>query len=214
MQKAGHDTLIVVLGAGGHAKVIVECLRSAGWQVVGCTDADPSSRNCAGAPVIGSDDRLSAIRSEGVRHAFCALGDNRLRERIGDEVAALGFEMPSLLGPGARVSPSVQLGRGVAVLPGAVVNVDTRIGDFAIVNTNANIDHDGLIGRAVHIGPGAALAGEVAVGDRSFVATGSAVISRIKIGSDTVIGAGSVVVTNIESNVVAFGNPARVRRSN
>ena len=194
--------------------MVIECLRSAGWQVVGCTDADPSPRNCAGAPVIGSDERLNAMMAEGVRHAFCALGDNRLRERLGNEVTAMGFEMPSLLGPAARVSPSVRLGRGVAVLPGAVVNVETRIGDFAIVNTNASIDHDGLIGQAAHIGPGVALAGEVAVGDRSFVATGASVIPRIKIGSDTVIGAGSVVVTDIESNVVAFGNPARVRRSN
>lgn len=212
MSRIPQETAIVVVGAGGHAKVVIECLRVSGWHVIGCTDVDPLPRDCAGVPVIGADDKLIELKAQGIAHAFCALGDNRLRERLGDEILALGFTLPSVVGPGANVSPSARLGHGVAILPGAVVNVDSMIGDFAIINTNANVDHDAVIGRSAHIGPGAALAGQVAVGDRSFVATGSSVIPRIQIGSDSIIGAGSVVVADIQSKAVAFGNPARVRR--
>ncbi|GAA4005794.1 acetyltransferase [Sphingomonas humi] len=203
---------IVVIGAGGHAKVVIECLRHAGWNVIGCTDADPTPRSCAGVPVIGTDDALGRLRSEGVANAFCALGANRLRERVGGKLQDLGFALPSYQGPGAIVSSTVRIGAGVAIMPGAVINIDTVIGDFAIINTNANVDHDGVLGRAVHVGPGAALAGEVVVGDRSFIATGCAVIPQRRIGADTIVGAGSVVVRDLPSGVIAFGNPARVQR--
>lgn len=204
---------VVIVGAGGHAKVVIDCLHHEGWNVIGCTDADPTPRTCAGVPVIGTDDALQRLRADGVTHAFCALGANSIRERIGRKLIALGFTLPSFRGAGAIVSPSVAIGAGVAIMPGAVVNIDTVIGDFVIINTNANIDHDGKIGQAVHIGPGASLAGEVVVGDRTFVATGSAVIPQRTIGSDTIVGAGSVVVRDLPSGVVAFGNPARVQRT-
>jgi UDP-perosamine 4-acetyltransferase len=208
----GDDRPIVVIGAGGHAKVVIDCLRLSGWNVVGCTDADPTPRNCAGAPVIGSDDVLEALKPQGVSHAFCALGANRLRQRIGQQLIGLGFELPSVAGPGSWLSPSAVIGQGVAVLPGAIINVETVVGDLAIVNTNANVDHDCVLGRASHIGPGCALAGEVHVGDRTFVATGSVVIPRRRIGEDSVVGAGSVVVSDLPAGVIAYGNPARVKR--
>lgn len=206
------DQRLVVVGAGGHAKVAIECLRASGWTIVGCTDPDTSLRQCAGVPVIGTDERLPQLRAEGIEHAFCALGDNALRERVSLRLLEMGFSLPSVAGPGASVSNTARIGRGTAIFPGAVVNVDTSLGDFSIINTNANIDHDGLIGVAAHIGPGASLAGNVVVGDRSFVATGSCVIPDRRIGSDTIVGAGSVVVRDIPDDVVAFGNPARVQR--
>lgn len=203
----------MVVGAGGHAKVVIECLRFAGWTVIGCTDADPSPRSCAGAEVIGGDERLAGLRSEGVGHAFCALGGNALRDRIGERLAGMGFDLPAVVGPGSNLSPSASLGAGTIMMPGSSLNVESRIGPMVIVNTNASIDHDADIGRAAHVGPGAALAGEVSVGARSFVATGSAVVPRIRIGSDTIVGAGSVVVRDLPDRVVAFGNPARVIRT-
>jgi UDP-perosamine 4-acetyltransferase len=209
----GRGRPLVVVGAGGHAKVVIDCLRFADWDVVACTDIDTSPRDCLGVPVVGGDDQLPRLLADGILHAFCALGANGLRERVGDRLLGLGFEVPAVVGPGAILSPSASLGRGAALLPGAIVNADCAIGDFAIINTNANVDHDGRIGRSAHIGPGASLAGEVTVGDRTFVATGSAVIPGRRIGSDTLVGAGSVVVRDIASGVVAFGNPARVRRS-
>ena len=213
MPELGSGRPIVLVGAGGHAKVIVDCLRFAGWDVIGCTDVDPTPRQCAGVPVIGTDDKLESLRAEGLIHAFCALGGNALRERVGDRLLSLGFEVPAVCAAGALVSSSVVLGAGAAILPGAIINIDSVIGEFAIINTNANVDHDGVIGRAAHIGPGASLAGEVKVGDRTFVATGSAVIPQRRIGADTIVGAGSVVIRDLPSGVMAFGNPARVHRA-
>ena len=210
----GDGRPIVVVGAGGHAKVVIECLRHAGWKVIGCTDADPSPRSCAGAPVLGGDDALAGLRGQGVQHAFCALGGNALRDRVGAALVGQGFELPAVVGPGANLSPTTSLGAGTILMPGATVNVESVIGSLVIINTNASVDHDAVIGRAAHIGPGCALAGEVSVGDRSFVATGSSVVPRIRIGADTVVGAGSVVVRDIPDRVIAFGNPARVHRAN
>lgn len=202
---------VVVIGAGGHAKVVIECLRHQGWNVVGCTDADPSPRDCAGAPVLGSDELLPKLKAEGVGHAFCALGGNALRERIYRSLIAQGFELPVVIGPGANASPSARIGPGSILMPGASVNVESVIGAAVIINTNASVDHDARLSDAVHIGPGAALAGEVTVGARTFVATGSAVIPRITIGHDVIIGAGSVVIRDIGDNLIAYGNPARAR---
>lgn len=203
---------IVVIGAGGHAKVVIECLRYAGWNIIGCTDVDPSPRNCAGVPVLGDDGVLGKLRSDGVAHAFCALGANGLRERIGRRLIGDGFDLPFVRGPGTNLSASARIGAGTILMPGATINVDTCVGALAIINTNASVDHDGMIGDAAHIGPGSALAGEVAVGARSFIATGSSVIPRISIGTDVVVGAGSTVIRDIADRAVAFGNPARVHR--
>jgi len=211
-QNLGQGRSIVVVGAGGHAKVVVECLRLAGWNVVGCTDSDPSPRFCAGVPVIGNDDKLSKLFAEGVKHALCAIGDNHIREKMGDELLALGFEVPAVCGPGAIISPSVRIGSGAMILPAAVVNAETALGDFAIVNTNSSIDHDCTVGRAAHIGPGSVLAGSVHVENRAFIATGCVVIPGRKVGPDTVVGAGSVVVDDLGGGVIAYGSPARVRR--
>lgn len=205
------DRSIIVVGGGGHAKVAIEALRFSGWSVIGCTDADTTPRDVVGAALLGGDELLPGIRSSGVRFAFPALGGNALRERIGDNLLSLGFEIPSAFGPNANVSPSGRLGRGVAVFAGASINADTCVGDFAIINTGASVDHDGIIGRAAHVGPGCSLAGCVHLGARAFLGVGVSVIPGIRIGSDTMVGAGSVVVRHLPDRSTALGVPARVK---
>lgn len=201
---------IVVIGAGGHAKVAIEALRFSGWRVIGCTDRDETERLIVGAPVLGSDDILPNLRSAGVRFAFPALGCNALRARIGEKLIALGFELPNAIAPAVTISPTARVGRGVALFTGASINADAEIGDFAIINTNASIDHDCRIGKAAHIAPGCALAGCVEVGARSFVGIGAAIIPRVRVGDDCMIGAGSAVISDIPSGLTAVGVPARV----
>lgn len=204
-------TAIIVVGAGGHAKVAIEALRRSGWDVVGCTDSDPTDRTIVGVSVLGGDEILANMHASGVRFAFPALGSNRLRQRKAQELVELGFQLPSAIGENVSISPSASVGQGVALFGGATVNADASIGDFAIINTNASIDHDCNIGSASHIAPGSTLAGGVTIGDRSFVGAGTSIIPGITVGRDCVIGAGSVVVRDIPDAVQAFGNPARIR---
>lgn len=204
---------MVVIGAGGHAKVVVELARSCGFEVVGCLDADDTPRLVVGAPVIGKDDMASSLLSDGVRFAALGIGNNRVRERIGGALEALGFTLPALISPNAVVSPSAEVEQGAIVMPGAVLNAECRIGPFSIINTSASVDHDCHLGSAVHLGPGSRLAGSIVVGDRAMIGVGSAVAPGISIGADAMLGAGATAIHDIPPNAIAVGTPARARET-
>jgi UDP-perosamine 4-acetyltransferase len=204
------DRRIVILGAGGHAKVIIEIIRAAGTgTIVGLADADPTPREVLGARVLGDDTVLRRLHAEGVGHAFIAIGDNRIRARAADAVRAIGFELVNAISPAATLSPSARIGRGVAVMAGAVVNADAVLEDLVIVNTRASIDHDVRLGRACHIGPGAALAGGVSVGAEAFIGVGASVIPQRVIGAGSIVGAGASVIDDVAPGVTVVGVPAR-----
>ena len=204
------QTPVVVIGAGGHAKVVVELIRSQGrYEVVGCTDLEPQRRDVVGARILGSDDILPDLYAQGIRHCFVALGDNALRRKVAAQVTALGFELINAISPKAVVSPTARLGRGVAVMAGAVINADAMVGDLAIVNTRAAIDHDCQIGEAAHVAPGVALAGGVRIGPLAFVGAGATIVPGVSVGESTVIGAGATVISNLGPNIVAVGVPAK-----
>jgi len=202
---------VVIVGMGGHAKVIIDILEQCGeLRIAGCTSLENGPQELLGYPVLGTDDRLPYLFSSGVSAAIVAIGDNRLRM---DKLCALkemGFELVSAISPDAIVSPRAMLGRGLSIMPGAIINVAAELKDGVIVNTGATIDHDCSIGECAHIAPGASLAGCVTVGAGSLIGIGSRVIPRVTIGPWTTVGAGAVVVDDLESNVTAVGVPARV----
>ena len=212
MSKRGGSGPVLVLGAGGHAKVVIDSLRACGREVAGVLDADPTPRVVAGAPVIGSDADLARLRGEGLACAFVALGGNALRARLGVRLRDLGYTLADAVHPSAVLSPSVVLGGGVAIMAGACLNADTRVGDLAIVNTGATVDHDGDLGEACHVAPRCGLAGNVTVGARAFLGVGCSVIPGITVGADAVVGAGAAIVRDIAAGARARGVPARVVR--
>lgn len=201
---------VAVIGAGGHAKVIIDLLRCGGHEVVACLDAGRVGQVVNGVPVLGDErDELPRLMEQGVDAAFVALGDNRLRQKVAASVAALGLHMVAAIGRSAVVSPSARIGRGCAIMEGAVVNADARIGEFAIINTNASIDHDCVVGPYSHVAPGSALAGGVEVGAAVFMGAGTRAIPGVKIMDGAVVGAGTVVVRDIASPGTWVGVPAR-----
>jgi len=202
------DVEVVIVGAGGHAKVIIELFRSLGATIVGLTDADDTPRNVLGVAVLGDDSVLPGLLGRGVKNAFVALGDNELRLDVGLSLQALGFNLMTAVSPHAAVSPSARLGDGVAVMAGAVINADAEVGDLVIVNSGAIIEHDVVLERACHIGPGAVLAGQVRVGQSALLGAGSRVVPGRRIGEGAVIGAGGCVARDIPAHVVAVGVPA------
>lgn len=206
-------TPVVLIGAGGHAKVVLEAIRAAGlYAPAGFTDIDPACRDLLGLARLGGDEALPRLRADGIAHAIVALGGNALRRRVAEMVRGLGFTLVNAISPAAAVSPSARLGQGIAVMAGAVVNADSDIADLVIVNTRAAVDHDCRIGRAAHLAPGCTLAGGVTVGAEALVGTGAAVIPGVTIGDGAVIGAGAAVVRNIPAGATALGVPARLRR--
>lgn len=204
-----HDPVLVI-GAGGHAKVVIDSLRASGFTIAGLLDADATPRQVAGAPVIGDDFHLPRLRAEGLSHAVVAMGDNAVRERVGASARAAGFTLVNAVHPAATVSPSASMGEGVAVMAGAVVNAETRVGDLAIVNTGACVDHDGDLLPACHIAPRVALAGNVRVGARALVGVGASVIPGVSIGADAVVGAGAAVIGDVAAGTAVAGVPARL----
>ena len=200
---------IIVIGARGHAKVVIEILRDMGERVDYCVGADDSPDVCLGVPVLKGDGNLKRLHSEGYRRAFVAVGANQIRQRLADTAERVGFDLVSAVHPRSLVSPSARLGAGVAVMAGVVINADSSIDDLVIVNTGASVDHDCRIGRAVHIAPHCALAGNVTVGAGSFLGVGCKVVPEVRIGQNVTVGAGGVVVSDIADGVTAMGIPAR-----
>lgn len=201
---------IVVIGAGGHAKVCVEILRAMGESVAYCVSDRGGPAECAGVPVLYGDEHIQRLWNDGYKAAFIALGSNSLRERLAKTVLEQGFRIVNAISPAATLSPSARLGLGVAIMAGAVVNAEALIADLAIVNTGATIDHDCHIGRAAHIAPQCALAGCVTIGAGSFLGIGCKVVPQMSIGENVVLGAGSVVISDIPAMVTAVGVPARI----
>ena len=201
----------IVIGAGGHAKVLIEALHVMGHTVAGLIAPVSAGTRIFGVPVLGGDAILPRLRAEGIANAALGIGDNRLRGILGEQLITLGFHLPNILHPTAWISPSSVLGHGVVVLPKAVLSTGATFGRFVIINAGAVIEHDSEIGEAAHIAPGCALAGNVRVGARTLVGVGCAVRPEIVIGADAVIGAGSVVVRDVPAGARVMGNPARQR---
>jgi len=195
-----------VIGAGGHAKVVLGTLQAAGIKVDGIFDDSPEKQGLElfGIKVVGTLEEARALKPQ---VGVIAIGDNRNRRRIAEKLA--GWEWPCIVHPNSCVHYSVSLGPGTVVFAGCVVQPDTRIGSHVILNTGATVDHDCVIHDFVHLAPGTHLAGCVVVEEGVLMGVGSAAIPGVKIGAWSVVGAGGVVVENLPSGVVAVGVPAK-----
>lgn len=203
---------VLVVGAGGHARVCIEALTDSGHDVVGCVSRD--GVGVVGLPcrVLGREADLELLAEQaGVRHAFVAVGDNAARERVSERCRAAGLQLVNAVSRFAMVSPAAELGVGVAVLAGAVVNPSAIIADGAIINTRASIDHDVYVGPFAHVAVGVSLAGGVTVGERSLLGVGACVVPLARIGADAVVGAGAAVVADVAAGTTVVGVPARGR---
>ncbi|HNX94876.1 MAG TPA: acetyltransferase [Holophaga sp.] len=206
---------LVGLGAGQHAKVVLDALRqNSDCKVIGLLDpiSEAGIIEQHGLPVLGSDARLPQLRAEGVSHFFIGLGnDNALRARLFRYGLACGLEPISAIHPSAQISPSARLGLGITVMACAVINPDAEIADNVIINTGAIVEHDCLIGSHTHIAPGACLLGAVQVGEYVHVGARAVVRQGLRIGNGSLVGAGAVVVRDVLSDELVMGVPASPR---
>jgi sugar O-acyltransferase (sialic acid O-acetyltransferase NeuD family) len=206
---------LLVLGAGGHAKVVVDAALASGWDVVGLLDADPSraGQKLLDRPIFACDEYgASELCAAHAAQIVVAIGQNETRRRIFELLRAKGAPIATIVHPRACVASSCSIAAGTVVFAGVVVNPDTRIGANVILNTSSSIDHDGVIGDHAHVSPGVHVGGTVSVGEGTHIGIGATLRNDIRVGSWCLVGAGSVVVESLPDRVVAFGVPARVRR--
>ncbi|MDO8505868.1 MAG: acetyltransferase [bacterium] len=205
---------IVIIGGGGHAKVIASILKRLGiFKILGYTDNE-NRGVLLGSPYLGTDGVLSKLK---IQYKNCAavlgvgyLGKGDLRERLIPRLVALRFTMPAIISPNAVVNEDVEIGEGSVVMGGVIMNSGTRIGRYAIINTHASIDHDCAVGDFVHIAPGVTLSGGVKVGARSLVGVGATVVQYKTIGERCIIGAGAVVTKDCFESGTYLGMPAKM----
>jgi sugar O-acyltransferase (sialic acid O-acetyltransferase NeuD family) len=204
---------VIIVGAGGHGKVVLDILRAQGvHKIVGFVDADASlaGSTVSGMAVIGPVNQLPKLRQQKVRGAIIAIGDNRVRMQYAGLLREQGFELINAIHPSASVSSTARLGVNVVVAAQAAISTEARIEDSVIINTGAIVDHECVIGEGVHICPGVHLAGRVQVRSGAFVGIGANVIQCLLIGQNAIVGAGAVVISDVPDDVTAVGVPARV----
>lgn len=195
---------VVVIGAGGHAKVVIALVEACDEAVVGVFDGDPAR---VGSVVVGHRVQWLGDLTQQEHDVVVAIGSNKARQKVVSELK--GHRFVPFVHPHAWVAPTAVIKPGAVVFAGAVVQPDAVVGAHAIVNTMASIDHDCVIGDFVHLAPGCHLAGNVHVDEGAFCGVGVSVVPGKKIGRWSTVGAGAVVVKDVAADVVVKGVPAR-----
>lgn len=210
---------IVLLGAGGHCRVVVDALRELKAYRIAAILGTKRDLGCSvmGIPVCGTDADLKKHYAKGARYCFIAvgsIGNPRVRQGLAASARAAGYEFPSLISPSAAVSRHASIGEGTYAGPASVINAGASVGRHCIINSGCVIEHDCVLGDFVHAAPNSAVGGGARIGEGAHIGIGSVVIQGMTIGAYSTIGAGSVVTRDIAGKVIAFGNPCRVRGRN
>lgn len=202
---------LLIVGAGGHGKVVADTALLLGWGNVAFLDDRAATLGSPlGLPIVGTLGALTE-QGEAFPHFIVAIGDAKLRMHLTDRSRRAGLQAVSIVHPMAFVSKFASIGPGCAIFAQSAINVGARIGAACIVNTGATVDHDCLIGDGVHTCPGAHLAGEVRVGDRSWIGIAATIRQGIEVGRDATVGAGAVVIADVADESTVVGVPARQR---
>lgn len=204
-------TGVIILGGGGHAKVLADALRRVGVPIVGYTDR--SDRALADVVYLGDDEVITRFNPEAVSLAngVGSIGSTAARQQLYDRFRERGFEFYTVVHPSAIVASGSMVDAGAQIMAGVIVQPGCRIGANAIINTRASIDHDCQIGPHVHVAPGVVMCGNVRIGAGAHVGAGAVIVQGRSIGARSVVGAGAVIVEDVPDDVVVVGVPGRLR---
>ena len=211
MRQANVELPLIVVGAGGHARVLVSTLLQLGRRVSGVVDPDRSRTELLGIPYLGDDDAISRYDQAEVLliNGIGSVASIANRLRVYEFFRKRGYCFASVIHPGAIIAPEVQLADGVQIMAGAILQTGSVVEEDCIINTGARVDHDCVIRAHAHVAPGAVLSGSVHVGARAHVGVGAVVIQGVLIGSDSIVGAGAVVLSDVPESCTVVGVPAR-----
>jgi len=194
---------LLVIGAGGHAKVVIDTARAAGLQVSGVIGTEGDPQVILGVPISRNRSGIAADSF------IVAIGDNSARAAAFSWYLETDLKPATVVHPSAVVADSASLGAGTVVVAGVIVNADARIGANVILNTGCRVDHDCIVGDHAHVGPGVSLCGGVRIGDGTLVGVGGCAIPSVSVGEWSVVGAGSAVVADVPPHSTWGGVPAR-----
>lgn len=207
------DLPVIVLGAGGHARVVLSALFSMGIKVLGCVEKDDKrigEKVHLGANIIGSEAKVLEYSPKEIFlvNGLGSVGVGNARRDCFVRFIDLGYSFCKVIHSKAIVESDVVLGEGCQIAAGVVVQTGTTIGRNVILNTGSLIDHDCEIGDHCHIAPGCVISGGVVIGMNTHVGVGASIIQGVQIGRGCLLGAGAVVTKSFPDNVVILGVPA------
>jgi len=202
---------LIVVGAGGHALSVADAALSAGWTLAGFYSPDGTGPASALGPVLSSLDSLDLSDT-----AFAlGIGTNHVRETVAEDISKklAQTEIVSVVHATAWVSPHATVHPGAVILAHAAVGLGSTVGQGALLNTGSSLDHESTLGDYASLGPGARTGGNVSVGDRTMIGIQAGIVHGVTVGSDCVVGAHSLVNSDLDSNIVAWGTPAKTVRT-
>lgn len=201
---------VIVIGNGGHAKVLTEILLLNKQTIIGFT-TPKKEINPYHLPYLGDDNCIFNYASSEVLlvNGLGSTENTNLRKQLYNQFSSVGYTFSQVIHPRAIVSSYASLGEGVQIMAGTIIQPFTKIADNTIVNTKTSIDHDCIIGSHCHIAPGSVLSGGVEIGDSTHIGTGSTIIQGIKIGEHVLVGASSLVLKNVPNHTTVYGIPAK-----
>jgi len=204
---------VVIVGAGGHGRVVLDIFRSNHqFEVVGFLDTNSAlhRQHVDGIEVIGDLGLVERFGELGIGGALIAIGDNRIRQMYASALEKSGVNLVCAIHPSSSIAENARVGKNVVIAAGASICAHTIIEDSVIVNTGSIVDHESLIGSGVHVCPGVRMAGHVVVKPLSFIGIGATVVQNVIIGESAVVGAGAVVLKDVPSYTTVVGVPAQV----
>ena len=201
---------LIIIGTGGHARVVAEVAKFSDYEIKGFLDLNYSGEEelILGSPVLGGLEQLKYLPSNIT--FFAAVGENDERKQVFDDMVDKGYLPITLVHPTAVIGQGVTIGQGTIVCAGTIISTNAQIGYNSIINTGVIIDHESVIGRDSHVAPGCKIAGRVKIGAGSFVGVGANVIDKINIGEKVTVGAGSVIIRDVPPYSKIVGVPGKI----
>ncbi|OAS85134.1 acetyltransferase [Metabacillus litoralis] len=206
---------IVIIGQGGHSKVINDIILSFEGKVIAYLDDKYEAFFYQNDQYFGPISSAKYIISKIKNIKFViGIGDNKVRKSIYERLALPTEFYATLIHKSAIISQSASIESGSVIMARTVVNANTRIGKHSIINTGSIVEHDNRISNFVHISPNATLTGSVTINEGVHIGAGATVIPNVSIGEWSVIGAGAAVITDIPAYRTAVGVPAKLKIKN
>lgn len=198
---------VIIIGAGGHARVIADIITKSNDNVIGFLDDNLSLQEkkiYLDKKVIGTTKDINKYKNN---YFVIGIGNNNIRENIANDHDLKWY---TAIHPSAIIANEVSIEVGSVIMAGSIINTGTKIGKHCIINTRSSLDHDNIIENYVHISPGATLAGTVHIKEKTWICAGATIINNITIAKNNIIGAGSVVIKDInKEDSIYVGVPAR-----